>query len=144
MARRRLSLKTAFLDSSVLFTAVNSPAGGSAKLFTLSKIKLITSKVVLAEVERNIRQKLQGYHLERFFMLVSKLEIIGQNPNESLIRQAKEEIAEKDSVILAEARMAKADFLITLDRKHFLTGSVAKFLKPQEALTPKQLFERLN
>lgn len=141
MARRRLPLKTAFLDSSVLFTAVNSPAGGSAKLFTLSKIKLITSKVVLAEVERNIRQKLQSYHLERFFMLVSKLEILGQNPNESLIRQAKEKIAEKDAVILAEAKMAKADFLITLDRKHFLTESVAKFLKPQEALTPKQLFE---
>ncbi len=66
-------MKKIFLDSSVLFTAVNSPTGGSAKLFTLKNIKLTTSKLVLTETERNIREKLESYHLERFFLLTEKL-----------------------------------------------------------------------
>lgn len=144
MAGRRHPLKTAFLDSSVLFTAVNSPSGGSAKLFTLNQIKLTTSRLVLTEVERNVRKKLEDYHLERFFMLIAKLEIIKQTPNQKLIKQAKKEIAQKDAIILAEARQAETDFLVTLDKKHFLTGSVAKFLKPQQPLTPKMLLESLT
>ena len=50
---------TVFLDSSVFFSAINSPSGGSAKLFTLKTIDLITSKLVLVEVERNVRKKLK-------------------------------------------------------------------------------------
>lgn len=140
-------MKTVFVDSSVLFSAVNSPIGGSSKLFTLKNIKLVTSKVVLTETERNVRNKLQNYHLERFFKLVKEIKILQQLPNSKLIERAKKVIAEKDSVILAESHKSKADFLATLDRKHFLNDSVSKFLKPQRALTPKMLIgiiERRN
>src|SRR3990167_3121948 len=99
-------MKTAFLDSSVLFSAVNSPTGGSSKLFTLTKIRLTTSPLVLAEVERNVREKLQNHHLNRFFMLVEKLKILDQKPNEKRILEARKVIAEKDAVILAEAKEA--------------------------------------
>jgi predicted nucleic acid-binding protein len=92
-------MKTVFLNSSVFFSAVNSPTGGSAKLFTLKNIRLLTSPVVLAEVERNVRLKLQDYHLERFFMLVDKISILKQFPDKSLIAKAKKAIAEKDAVI---------------------------------------------
>ena len=132
-------MKKAFLDSSVLFTAVNSPTGGSAKLFTLQKILLTTSPYVLTEVERNIRKKLFKHHLERFFMLVAKLEIIEQKPDLKLIEKAKKAIVEKDAVILAEAKQAKADFLVTLDRNHFLTEKAKNFIKPVKIVTPKML-----
>lgn len=128
-----------FVDSSVLFSAVNSPTGGSAKLFTLKKITLATSKLVLTETERNVRRKLQSYHLERFFMLVGKMKIVDQIPNNKVIKQAQRVIVQKDATILAEAKQAKTQFLVTLDRKHFLTESVAKFLKPQKVVTPKML-----
>ena len=134
-------MKTVFVDSSVIFSAVNSPTGGSSKIFTLKNIKLLTSKVFLTETERNVRNKLNDYHLERFFMLVDKLKILKQLPNNKFIKKAKKVIVEKDSIILAESYKSKADFLVTLDRKHFLTDSVAKFLKPQKALTPKMLIE---
>lgn len=134
-------MKTIFVDSSVLFSAVNSPTGGSSKLFTLKNIKLITSGVVLTETERNVRKKLHDYHLERFLMLADKLEILKKLPDTKLIIKTKKIIAGKDSVILAESHKSKADFLVTLDRKHFLTDSVAKFLKPQRALTPKLLIQ---
>lgn len=145
MAKRRYALKTfVFVDSSVLFTAVFSPTGGSAKLFTISSLKLITSRVVLTEVERNIRKKLQSYHLERFFMLVGKMTVLPQMPDEKLITKAKKVIVVKDAVILAEAKKAKSRYLVTLDRKHFLTPIVAKFLQPQKALTPKELLQKLQ
>ena len=134
-------MKTVFLDSSVLFSAVNSPTGGSSKLFTLKNIKLITSNFVLTETERNVRKKLHEYHLDRFLMLVEKIEIIKQFPDERLIEKAGKVIVEKDSVILAESKKSKADFLVTLDQKHFLTDGTAKFLKPQKALAPKMLIE---
>lgn len=134
-------MKTVFVDSSVLFSAVNSPTGGSSKLFTLKNIKLITSRVVLTETERNVREKLHEYHLDRLFMLVGKIGILKQLPDNKLIKKAKEVITQKDSVILAESKRANADFLVTLDKKHFLTKSVAEFLMPQKALTPKMLIE---
>lgn len=148
MAKRGQTLKStkkiAFLDSSVLFTATNSPAGGSSKLFTLKGVELTTSKVVLTEVERNVRKKLQSYHLERFFMLAGKLTITQQAPKQSLIKKAEKAIVKKDAVILAEAKHAKTDFLVTLDKKHFLKPGVEKFLKPQKVLTPKILLEQIK
>lgn len=134
-------MKTVFLDSSVLFSAVNSPSGGSSKLFTLPKIQLVTSKVVLVETERNVRKKLLEHNLERFFLLVDKITIYDQLPSDADIKKAKIVIAEKDAVILSEAKQAQTSFLVTLDRKHFMTKEVANFLKPQKALTPKELIE---
>lgn len=137
-------MKSAFVDSSVFFTATNSPTGGSAKLFTLKKIKLIVSPIVLAETERNVRNKLQPYHLSRFFKLVQKTEILDQKPDLKLIKETKKIIEEKDAVILAEAKIAKCDYLLTLDKKDFLVAKVAKFLKPKVALTPKELIELIE
>jgi len=134
-------MKRVFLDSSVLFTAVNSPSGGSAKLFTLKTIKLTTSKLVLTEVERNIHKKLEDYHLKRFFLLVSKIEISDQTPSDKLIEKARKAIVEKDAAILAEAKKTQADFLATLDKKHFLTSRAIAFLKPKKIMTPKMILE---
>jgi len=137
-------MKTVFVDSSVLFSAVNSLTGGSSKLFTIKKIRLMTSRVILAEVERNTRKKLQPHHLARFFMLVQKIKILDSLPDDQLIAKTKAIIAIKDAVILAEAKKAKADFLVTLDKTHFLTSAVDKFLKPQKALTPKMPLELIK
>lgn len=140
MARGRSTVKV-FVDSSVLFTAVNSPTGGSAKLFTLEQVQLETSKVVLGEVERNVKKKLHSYHLERLFLLVDQMVVLGQLPSEVLIERARGMIVEKDAVILAEAKQARSDFLVTLDKKHFLQPAVSKFLKPKKVVTPKMLLE---
>jgi len=137
MGKRRSTL--VFVDSSVLFSAVNSPTGGSAKLFTVENLKLIASPVVMTEVERNVRKKLLSDHLKRFFLLVEQLTIIDQRPDESVIRQAKKVIAQKDAVILAEAKQSKAEVVVTLDKKHFLTPKAAKFMGKQKVVTPKML-----
>lgn len=142
MAQRGPTL-TIFLDSSVLFTAVNSPLGGSAKLLTLKKINWVVSTLVLTEVERNIRDKLQDYHLDRFFMLKKKLTILSQVPNKHQVKEAQIVSVAKDAPILACAKLSRADFLITLDKKHFLTERVVGFMKPTKVLMPKDLLQNI-
>ncbi|EKE14164.1 MAG: hypothetical protein ACD_12C00648G0002 [uncultured bacterium] len=133
-------MKTVFLDSSVLFTAVNSPVGGSSKLFILKNIQLITSKIVLTEVERNIRKKLLDYHLERFFLLVDKIKIFGIEINKADLEKAEKIIVKKDVIILIQAKLSKADFLLTLDKKHFIQKKVTNYVKPMKIFTPKDFF----
>ena len=123
----------------MLFTAVNSPTGGSAKLFALSQLKLTTSQLVLTEVERNVRGKLQSYHLERFLTLVSRLEVRQTTIDERAIGEARRVIVQKDATILAEAKKARADYLVTLDRKDFFNEKVRKFAAPGKIVTPGQL-----
>lgn len=140
MAKRRSELKV-FLDSSVMFTAVNSPIGGSAKLFTLKNVKIIVSRVVLHEVEKNVRKKLQEVHLKRFFMLVKYCEILTELPDERELLKARKVIVEKDSAILSEFKQSDCSHLITLDKRDFLQDIVRKFIKPKEVVTPKEFIE---
>ena len=142
MAKRRSALKI-FLDSSVLFTAVNSSFGGSAKLFTLPDVKLYVSRVVLQEVEKNVRKKLGEMYLERFFRLVEKLIIIDQLPSFKQIEKAKSVIADKDSVILAEYVNSRCTHLITLDKRDFLQDKVCRYVAPKIIWTPKMFFENV-
>lgn len=135
---------TVFLDSSVFFSAINSPSGGSAKLFTLKKIDLITSKLVLVEVERNVRKKLLDYHLERFFFLAEKIKIVDLTVKQKLINKAEEVIAKKDAAILSQAKQTRTNFLVTLDKKHFLKAKAIKFINPIKALSPKDLLQMVE
>ncbi len=137
-------MKIVFLDSSVLFSAINSPTGGSAKLFVTKEITRVTSKVVLTEVERNVRKKLLSYHLDRYFFLVAKINILPQAPSKTRIAKAKTVIVEKDAVILAEAKRANVDILATLDKKHFFTKDVELFMKPKKVLTPKMILKKYH
>lgn len=143
MAKRRSTL-SCFIDSSILFSAVNSQIGGSAKIFTQNYLSLIVSTLVLTEVERNIRDKLADYHLKRFFLLVDRLIILNRIPNQRQIESAKKVIAEKDAAILASAKLAQTQTLLTLDQKHFLIPAVEKFIKPARILTPKMFFEKFT
>ena len=141
MAKRRSAVNL-FLDSSVLFTAVNSSFGGSAKLFTLGETRLYVSNIVLHEVEKNVRKKLgEKIYLDRFFMLVEKLNIIENIPTDKEIVQAKKVIAEKDSAILAQFLKSGCTHLITLDRRDFLQEKVLEFVKPKQIWTTKMFFE---
>lgn len=142
MAKRRSALNL-FLDSSVLFTAVNSSFGGSAKLFTLTQVKLHVSSVVLHEVEKNVRKKLGEIYFERFFRLVDQLVIMDRIPSRREIEAAKRVIVDKDSVILAQFLESNCTHLVTLDKRDFLQDIVFEFVKPKKIWTPKMFFEQI-
>lgn len=143
MAKRRSNLnkQQIFLDSSVLFTAVNSSFGGSAKLFVMDNVELYVSNVVLHEVERNVRSKLPSMYLDRFFNLVEKLKIIQVMPSQKRIAAAKKVIAQKDSVIFAQFVESNCLVLLTLDKQDFLQDVVFDYVSPKRVMTPKMWFE---
>jgi putative PIN family toxin of toxin-antitoxin system len=121
-------VKRVLLDATCWVAAAGSPAGGSAAIILLAQaflLVLVTSRSVLQEAERNIRNKMGDAALERFYLLLdtTEIEISEQTTAEE------EQIwaaftADKDRHVLAAALKAKADVLVTLDRKHVLTEDV--------------------
>lgn len=81
-----------FLDSSVLFSAVWSMTGGSAKIISWAqekKIEVVVSKNVVAEVEKNVGNKLDEIYWPRLENLLSFLEIDRQQQIEMNLKKPK-------------------------------------------------------
>lgn len=136
-----------FLDSSVLFSAVWSVVGGSAKIISWAsekKIEAVVSKNVVAEVERNVGDKLPEAYWPRFENMLSFLEIDRTTTNKDDVAKATAVIIAKDAVILVDAKRCKSDVLVTLDKRDMLQPKVHKFMHPVKVMTPKEVIETLK
>jgi uncharacterized protein len=103
-----------FLDANVLFSAAYREAAGIAKLWTLKKVKLLSSRYALEEAQRNLTQPDQQARLTQ---LISQTAIQAEY-DELLIPQGVE-LRKKDRPILAAAIGSEADYLITGDQRDF-------------------------
>jgi len=113
-----------FLDASVWIAAAGSATGGSAVLLELCRqgwIRVVTSRLVLLEAERNIRAKLKRKALLRFYREIAAQSRI---------------IHPKDAHVLAAGVKGRVDFLLTLDRKDFMTSKVLHAGLPFRIMTP--------
>lgn len=142
----RSSLKTVFIDSSVLFAACKSRYGASA--LTLAnckkeKIKGYVSLYTIIEVKRNITYEIDQKVKQRLntLLLGSKLKLV-EPPEEEIVR-CKEVIKDKDAPILAAALTAKVDVLVTLDKKDFFQPKVREFMHPTKIISPKDLINNI-
>jgi len=111
-----------FIDSSVLFTAANSERGHSRDLVLMSareEIILVLSRYVLEETRRNLAglKKPKIIDLEN---LLSKAEIEIVSIDRKEVLHAAEKTVLKDAPIIAAAKKAKVDLLVSLDKKHIL------------------------
>jgi putative PIN family toxin of toxin-antitoxin system len=112
-----------FVDASVLFAATYSRTGSARDLIRLAlegKVTLAISPMVLEEAERNLSQKAPA-KVEFYKLLI---EIV---PFELVADLTKEELLEaasythlKDAPVVAAARKAQAEYLVTYDRKHLI------------------------
>ncbi len=83
-------------------------------------ITLVVSEEVLTEVERDLIARLPRAMPEyRRFLAACPMEKI-RAPSNDEVAAAAEIIHPKDAPILAAAMASQADYLVTLDRKHFL------------------------
>ena len=113
-----------FLDASVLFAAVFSPTGAARVILRLAEsdiIELVASSQVLAEVEGALRQKapeVLGY----LALLLDRAHChIVANPTLDQVNTWQPVVSHlPDAAVLAAALNAQADYLVTLDRRHFL------------------------
>ncbi|MDA2925120.1 PIN domain-containing protein [Acidobacteria bacterium AH-259-L09] len=129
-----------FLDASVLIAAAGSKSGASALILELcrrSRAKAISSQLVLLEAERNIRTKLVRDALLRFYQEIATVDLeLLERPAEHEIAVQREIIDPKHAHVLAAAVKGNVDFLLTLDRKHFMSHKVLHAGLPFRILTP--------
>ncbi len=135
-----------FLDASVLIAAAGSKTGGSALILELcrrGKARAASSRLVLLEAERNIRTKLGREATLRFYQEIASLNLELVEPLTPHEIHAKEQIIHpKDAHVLAAAEKGGADFLLTLDRKHFMSATVLRAGLPFQIVTPRDLLHR--
>ena len=113
-----------FLDTSALFAGIWSAQGGARMLLKLGEagaVELLVSSQVLEEIEDVMRRKAA--------QLLPTLALLLDRSQTKIEPTAPSEIVERcnslvshagDAHILSDAWANQADFLVTLDRAHFL------------------------
>jgi predicted nucleic acid-binding protein len=136
-------MRRIFLDSSVLFAGAYSNKGYARDLIVLGireQVNLCISSLVIEETRRNLAYIAPEIvlDLERIFELVA-FEVI--NPSKNAVISATGLVALKDAPILAAARLAKVDILVTLDKRHLLDRPELEVFIGARILRPKQSYE---
>jgi putative PIN family toxin of toxin-antitoxin system len=137
-----------FIDTSVLIAGVASLTGASAAVLDLCEaesIQMAISRQVLVEADRNFSAKLPGLVNEFRQFIRNLVPLMVEDPPAAAVERAAGLIDRKDAAILAAAIESKVEFLITLDKKHFLKQKVQRNI-PIEICTPSdflRIFERL-
>lgn len=113
-----------FLDSSALFAGIISAKGAARVLLLLAESGHITiniSEQVVTETERAVARKVpQGLTNLRQAILASKARIV-RDPSPGEVNANLQLISHPTDVpILLAAMQAKVDYLVTLNRKHFI------------------------
>ena len=135
-----------FIDTSVLIAGLASERGASGAVLDLCEtgvVEMIISRQVLVEADRNLSAKLPAL-VDSFRRFIKSLEpLMVEDPPRGLVQKAAKMIHLKDAPILAAAQTAQADYLVTLDKKHFLkTRDEMKFSPP--VLTPEEFLRALG
>lgn len=135
-----------FIDSSVLFSAVYSTSGHSSDLLVMGaerQLLAIISDFVIIETRRNISE-LKPEKLVRLDHLLSTVQFEIAKVISKDVADAKEWIVLKDAPVLAAAKVAQVNMLVTLDKKHFLGRPELETYINAPILTPKEAFQRIK
>jgi predicted nucleic acid-binding protein len=113
-----------FLDTSALFAGIWSAQGGARMLLKLGEagvVQLLVSAQELEELETVIRRKAEGL-LPNLALLLDRSQVnIAPTAALELQTSCRELLPHpSDARILADAWHSQVDFLVTLDRAHFL------------------------
>ena len=137
-----------FLDANVYFAAARSSSGGSSvvcELIKKKKVALYATRQVLREAERNVRKKESLSVRLRFYELVADLnpQIVPIDKRSAELNYLKI-IDKKDTHVLEGARKTKVNYLVTLDKKHFLTKKLKGTTFPFAVVSPGELLRALS
>lgn len=135
-----------FVDASVLFAAAYSATGASREIFRSAirgEISLVISHLVLEEVKRNLEDKVPGalVHLENLIDAVG-FELV--QPTKAEIEAAMQYCAVKDAPIVAAAKAARVDCLVSLDRRHLVGVLEVASGSGLSIVLPNELLERIR
>ena len=135
-----------FLDASVIFSGCYSTRGFSHDLILMAvrgDYDLVCSELVVEEARRNLARTSEEYVLFLDFVLVN-IPIEYVRPTKRQVVAAASHVAQKDAPIVAAAKRAKVDFLVSLDKKHLLGKPELAEYTEVEVVTPKVAVVRLR
>jgi putative PIN family toxin of toxin-antitoxin system len=116
-----------FIDTNVLIAGVASVTGASAAVLDLCEaeiLQMVVNRQVLVEADRNFSAKLPNLVIQfRRFIQNLALLMVEDSPAKA-VEKAASLVDRKDAAILAAAMESEVDYLITLDKKHFLKQEV--------------------
>ncbi|MCJ7433854.1 MAG: PIN domain-containing protein [Anaerolineales bacterium] len=135
-----------FIDSSVLFSAANSTKGYSRDLMIMGasgEIALILSNFVLQETIRNLAQLKQPP--------LTELEEILKNAHIEIVDAGKQAVSDagklivlKDAPIIAAAKSAKVNMLVSMDKKHILGRPELETYIKASIVTPAEVYQKIK
>lgn len=138
-----------FLDANIFIAATASPRGGSRLIMELGRaggLKLITVKHALLEVERNVREKLGENNLSILYRLLIDSEIEVQSIASATLEEIlywEQVVPRKDIPIILGAIHSHALFLVTLDRRDFISNEKLYTLPlPFKMVTPGDFIQK--
>ena len=119
-----MSRASLFLDSSALVAGIISAVGAARALLLLAEadqITLLISEQVVAETERAIARKTPMALKDlRQAILASQAQIVRDPAPDEVLANLDLISHAADVAILIAAMQAKVDYLVTLNKKHFL------------------------
>lgn len=139
-------MRRAFIDSSVLYSAAYSSRGYSRDLIqrgAREEVGLVFSNLVLEETRRNLAEAVP-HVVVLFDLLIHSLPFETVNPTQHEVQDAAHWVALKDAPIVAAARKARVNMLVTLDKKHLLDKPGLSTYVGAEIITPRTAVERLR
>lgn len=129
-----------FIDTSVLIAGLASEKGASGAVLDLCEagvVQMAISQQVLVEADRNFSAKLPNL-VEDFRRFIKDLgPLMVDDPPLEHVQEAAKVVNLKDAPILAAAQSARADYLVTLDKKHFLKARQEVEFSPP-VVTPEE------
>lgn len=111
----------AVLDTNIFLSGLIFPQGSPGQVLTLARQKkfaVFSSSFILNEIKKNLMVKFGYDEKETDFFLLEILKFV--TLVRSKIKVEKIKVKDDDNRILECALEAKADFLVTGDRKHIL------------------------
>lgn len=143
--QKGLERKSVLFNASVVLSGLRKPSGGSGKLLFWAKnkqIKGVISEVILDEILRHAEETgLTAKQVENRTLSVFPITVTA--PAEKTVSKFRKVVADYDDAhVLASAQEIKADFLVSLDKKHILSLK-GKRNFPFKILTPGELIEEI-
>jgi len=138
-------MKRLFLDSSGLFAAAYSRTGHARDLILMAvrgEIILVVSQLVLEETRRNLAESAPE-RLAILDYLTAGIPFEFVKPAKREVIAAARHAVLKDAPMVAAARKARVDYLVTLDKKHLLGKPELAAYVRAPIVTPQEAFERL-
>jgi len=102
-------------------------------------LKIVVSRYVLEEAERNLAQKAPDALPAFRELLTLVAAVVTEKPALEELKRAATYIDLKDAPIVAAAAKAKVDYLVTWDRKHFIDDPKVAERSGLAIITPDKL-----